>query len=199
MDTHSLMMRAYCRVERCGLACNRLGHRYSAPIISGSEIQRSSDCRVVSVISNRTGFFVLLCVIEARSLTRPAANTSCTFRVTRSQPRNLLSMAVLRSAKSRPLSAISSLTLIVQTCFGARGRFCPMIRPLFHAGRRGTTIGRVSEGIGVSSCPPPAHPVSGQPGYKCIPQLRSSRAGRADSGRSLCRRAGHAEEDTHPL
>jgi putative transposase len=48
-------IRAYCRVERCGLLWNRLGQRNSAPSISESVIHRSSACRVVSVISNRTG------------------------------------------------------------------------------------------------------------------------------------------------
>ena len=64
-------------------------------------------------------------------------------------------MAVLNRARSRPLSAISSRTPIDQTCLGAKGRFCPTIRPLLHAGRRGTTIGRVSEGIDFPPTPGP--------------------------------------------
>src|SRR3989338_7581426 len=52
-------------------------------------------------ISKRTGLPVLLWIIEARSLTRPAANTSRTRSATRSHPRSLLSTALLKSARSR--------------------------------------------------------------------------------------------------
>ena len=79
-------MRAYCRVDRCGLSRSRLGQRNSTPPISGSAIQRSKDWRVDSVISKRTGLPVLLWIIAASSFTCPAAKTSRTRRQTRSQP-----------------------------------------------------------------------------------------------------------------
>ena len=87
-----------------------------------------------SDISKRTGFCVLLCRTDARSLIWPDAMTSTTFILTKSQPRSLLSMARLKSARSRWFSASSSRTLIAQTCLGLRGRFWPTIRPLFQAG-----------------------------------------------------------------
>ena len=43
---------------------------------SGSSSQAVIDLRVPSVISKRTGFLVLLWMIEVRSLARPAAKTS---------------------------------------------------------------------------------------------------------------------------
>jgi hypothetical protein len=48
--TQPRSIRAYCRVDSCGLPWIRLGHRNSRPFISGSPIQRSRDTRVVSMI-----------------------------------------------------------------------------------------------------------------------------------------------------
>jgi len=67
---------------------------------------------------------------------------STTFILTRSQPRNLLSMARVNKAKSRWFSANSSLTRIAQTCFGIKGRFWPTMRPLFQADRTARMAGR---------------------------------------------------------
>ncbi len=49
------------------------------PNISGWLIQSARDLHVPSVISKRTGDWVLLCRIEARSLTAPAAKISVTL------------------------------------------------------------------------------------------------------------------------
>jgi len=58
------------------------------------------------------------------------------FRVTRSQPRSLLSTAKLNMAKSRVRPPISNRVLIDQTCFGRRGGFAPISFPLFQGARR---------------------------------------------------------------
>jgi hypothetical protein len=97
---------------------------------------------VPSDISNRTGFWVLLCSTDVRSLICPDSMTSTTFSRTRSQPRNLLSMAMLNTARSRWLSANSSRTRIAQTCFGFSGRFWPTTRPLFQAGQSARMAGK---------------------------------------------------------
>src|SRR6056297_366511 len=65
-----------------------------------------------------------------------------TFILTRSQPRSLLSIARLKSARSRWFSASSSLTLIAQIYFGFSGRFWPTMRPLFQAGRSARMAGK---------------------------------------------------------
>ena len=135
--TQPRKIRAYCRVERCGLSWKRLGQRKSVPSISGFAIQRSSEWRVCSVISNLDRLARLALGDRGALRTRPAANTSLTCRRTRSQPRSLLSIAMLKSARSRGLSAISSRTRIDQTCFGCSGRFWPTMRPLFQATRAG--------------------------------------------------------------
>jgi len=54
------------------------------------------------------------------------------FQLTKSQARSLLSIAKLKRAGPRLSPRNSSLTLIAQTSLGLSGRFCPMIRPLFH-------------------------------------------------------------------
>jgi len=151
--THPLTIRAYCLVERCGLPWIRLGHRNSRPIISGSRIHRSRDKRVVSAISKRTGMPVLLWIIEVRSFTRPAEKPSRTLRPTRSQPRNLRSTAMLNSARSRALPAISRRTRMDQTCPGSSGRFWPMMRPLFQGMHAGRTAGRSTTDMEL----PPVH------------------------------------------
>src|SRR5262245_47132128 len=67
--------------------------------------------------------------------------TSSTPRATRSQPRSLLSMARLNSARSRACLCNCSLARIDHTCPGRKGGFGPASLPLFHAGRRGLAIG----------------------------------------------------------
>src|SRR6056297_1558166 len=140
--THSRTIRAYWRVEMWSRSWKRPGHRNSEPTISGSRIHLASDARVPSEISKRTGFWVLLCRTDARSLIWLDAMTSTTFIFTRSQPRSLLSIARLKRARSRWFSANSSRTLIAQTCFGLSGLFCPTMRPLFQAGRRARMTGK---------------------------------------------------------
>ena len=61
-----------------------------------------------------------------------ATTTSATFSRTRSQPRRLLSTAMLNSARSRRLSASSRRTRIVQTCVSG----VPVTRPR----RRGSSL-----------------------------------------------------------
>ena len=58
-------------------------------------------------------------------------------------------MARLKSARSRMRPEISRRTRIAQTCFGMSGRFWPMIRPLFQAGRRARMAGRFAAGMTV--------------------------------------------------
>ncbi len=119
--------------------------------MSSSCIHFSTEARVPSAISKRTGFCVLLCRTEARSLIWPDAITSTTFIFTRSQPRSLLSIAMLNRARSRWFSANSSRTRIAQTCYGFSGLFWPTIRPLFQAGRSARMAGKFS----VSMTEPP--------------------------------------------
>src|SRR5260221_12902196 len=66
--------------------------------------------------------------------------------------RSLLSMAKLKSARSRHMRAISSRTRMHQTCFGWSGFFWPTSNPLFQ-GRERSLTGRA--GIAV---PPPHRP-----------------------------------------
>lgn len=79
--------------------------------------------------------------------------TSTTFIFTRSQPRSLLSMAILNSARSRWFSASSDRTRIAQTCLGFSGRFWPTMRTLFQAGRSARMAGK----LGVCVTDPPIH------------------------------------------
>ena len=53
-----------------------------------------------------------------------------TLRLTTSQPRSLLSIAVLKSAKSRFRSAICRRVRMAQTCFGCNGGLAPVSFPL---------------------------------------------------------------------
>ena len=96
-------------------------------------------------------FWVLLCSDDPLSLFCPDAITSTTFIATRSQPRNLLSMAILNRARSRWFSANSSRTRIAQTCLGFSGSFWPTMRPLFQAGRSARMAGK----FGVCMIDPP--------------------------------------------
>src|SRR5665213_3074346 len=60
---------------------------------------------------------------------------SSTLRATTSQPRNLLSMARLNSAKSRDRCSICSLVRIAQTCFCRNGGLASVSFPLFQGVR----------------------------------------------------------------
>src|SRR5665811_1885705 len=59
------------------------------------------------------------------------------MRDTTSQPRNLLSMARLNSARSRVRCSIWSLVRIAQTCFCRSGGLAPVSFPLFQGIRLG--------------------------------------------------------------
>lgn len=73
------------------------------------------------------------------------------MRHTKSHSRNLLSIATLKSARSRKLFAISRRVRIAQTCLGRRGRFYPKRRPLFQGRCFGVISGSCTLGI---FCPP---------------------------------------------
>ena len=62
---------------------------------------------------------------------RLPCSTSLTLSLTRSQLRNLLSRARLKSAWSRVLLAICNRIWIAQTSLSFSGGFCPVILPLF--------------------------------------------------------------------
>ena len=64
----------------------------------------------------------------------PFGAISSTFRATRSQPLSLLSIARLKRAKSRHLSAICSWVRIAQICFRCNGGSRPISLPLFQGG-----------------------------------------------------------------
>ena len=100
---------------------------------------------------------------ETRSRTEPPTTRSPTLRRTRSQPRSLLSIARLRSARSRRLSASSSLARMAQTCRGRSYRFCPINRPLFHGGRERLVAGSWILGMVSSPSSPPT------PGISTVP------------------------------
>ena len=61
--------------------------------------------------------------------------TSSIRSLTRSHPRNLLSIARLKRARSRFWFASWSRTRMVQTSLGLSGRFCPIRWPLFQGNR----------------------------------------------------------------
>jgi hypothetical protein len=107
------------------------------------------DC---SVISNWTGRPVFFWTIVARCRTLAPAQMSSNRSLTRSQARSLLSIAKLKMARSRLDRAIYRRTRMDQTCFGSRGFFWPMSRPLFQ-GPWSLPTARTSMGA-----PPPARP-----------------------------------------
>jgi hypothetical protein len=59
--------------------------------------------------------------------------TSLTCRATRSQADSLLSIARLNNARSRLQPSARNRPRIIQTSCGLNARFCPTLRPLFHA------------------------------------------------------------------
>ena len=69
-----------------------------------------------------------------RRLIWPDATTLKPFILTTSQPPSLQSMAGIKSAKSRWISASSSRALIAQTRFGLSGRFCLRCGPCSQQG-----------------------------------------------------------------
>ena len=131
----------------CARSWKRLGNMYGRPIIPGAFSQSKIELRVFSVSSNCTGNLVLLWTTETRSRTQSEFTRSATLNRPRSQPRNLLSMATLKRVRSLKLPASSSLARIAQTCLGRRGRFWPIIRPLFQALRFRVSAGSYTRGI----------------------------------------------------
>ena len=87
------------------------------------------------MISNWTGRFVFFCITVTRAAIRPACPTSFSLSATKSQALNLLSIARLKSAKSRCRWASCSRTRIdqISRCFS--GSFWPTSLPLFHGSR----------------------------------------------------------------
>ena len=98
-------------------------------------------------------------ITETRSRTRSSLTRSDTASLTRSQPRNLLSMATLNKAGSCRLLPSFKRVWIAQTCFGSKGRFWPMIRPLFQALRFGGSRRKLDSWHDLPSDPPsnPSH------------------------------------------
>src|ERR1700712_4988693 len=84
---------------------------------------------------NCTGRCVLCCITTARDATCSPWHTSRTLRLTRSQPRSLLSIPRLNSASSRTRLSICSRTLSAQMSLTLKGAFWPTILPLFHGSR----------------------------------------------------------------
>ncbi len=93
--------------------------------------------------------------MDARSRTLSSLRRSTTLRVTKSQPRSLLSIARLKRARSRRLPASSRRARMAQTCLGSNGRFYPTRRPLFQALRFWVTAGSWTLGM---ICPPSVPP-----------------------------------------
>lgn len=122
---------AYWRVDRCGDLANLLGKRYWLKVRCTFSIHAVSDCRVCSVISNCTGQRVLCYMTMARGSAALPWATSKTRKLTKSQPRSLLSIARLNSAKSRACPASWSLIRIAQISFSLSGAFWPTSLPLF--------------------------------------------------------------------
>ena len=131
-SNHWWTIRAYCRVERCGDSEIRLGKRKSPWRSAAAATQSSKLFLVPAVTSNWTGCFVFCCITLARAATWPPWQTSLTRSRTKSHPRNLLSMAKLKSAKSRTLPKISRRTRIAQISLTRSGAFCPTNLPLLH-------------------------------------------------------------------
>ena len=151
-------------------------------------IQRSSDSRVVSVISNRTGLPVILWFNEVRSLTRPAVKTSRTLIATRSQPRSLLSIAILNSARSRALPAISRRTLMDQTCRGRSGRSLTDDAAFVPGDADRTKGWEQIGGHGITSCPP-GPPFFGRADHHTIPRFGPGVGYRVASDLNAAKRA----------
>lgn len=130
--THNSTMRAYCRVDRCGDRCNRLGKRKADELRLARRIHSEIDSRVEAVISNCTGRRVFCCMIIARDPTRPPFETSDTRSLSKSQARSLLSIARLNNARSRCRLSICRRIRIVHISRSFSGGFCPTSLPLFH-------------------------------------------------------------------
>jgi hypothetical protein len=118
--------------------------------------QASRETLVCSVISNWTGRPVFFVTIVARSRTLAPEQTSSKRSLTESHGRSLLSIAKLKSARSRHLREISSRTRIDQTCLGWSGFFCPTSNPLFQG--RDRFFADKSKHDGFSAIPPGCAP-----------------------------------------
>ena len=109
----------------------RPGKRKLHPSISGLQTLFDKEARVFSETSKCGGRLVLLWMIETRSRTLSFDRRSVTFNRTKSQPRDLLSIARFNSARSLRLNASSSQARMAQSCLGSNGRFWATRRPLF--------------------------------------------------------------------
>lgn len=122
--TQAFTIRAYCLVDRCSESCSRVGNKKSSLLRWARCIQASRTVRVCSVISNCTGCWVFCCITMARDDTCSPWAISRTRSLVKSQARSLLSIAKLKSAKSRVFSASWSLTRMAQISLTRSGAFC---------------------------------------------------------------------------
>jgi hypothetical protein len=103
-----MKIRLYCRVDMCRLVPIRDRNKKSLLCKFPSFINAATASLVPLVISNCTGLPVFCCSTVALLETELPYATSDTLRLTRSQPRSLLSKAILNRAKSRVLPSSSS-------------------------------------------------------------------------------------------
>lgn len=94
--------------------------------------------RASCMISNCTGLPVFCWMMVARSQNDPALIRSPIVILTRSQPRNLLSIAKSNSARSRRRLCSSRQKRIAQISRSFKGRFCPTFWPAFQGHRPST-------------------------------------------------------------
>ena len=99
--THPCKIRLYYRVDMCWLVPTRDRNKKSLLCKFSSFIKAVTASLVPLVISNWTGLPVFSCNTVALLKTELPYATSDTLSFTRSQPRSLLSRAILNRAKSR--------------------------------------------------------------------------------------------------
>ena len=114
-----------CRRRRGRGRVPHLGSRKSSDFNPASLIHCCTASRVAGVISNGTGRWVSCCITVARDATWSPRQMSRTFRLTRSQPRSLLSMPKLKRASSRTRFSIQSRTRSAQMSLSLNGAFWP--------------------------------------------------------------------------
>jgi hypothetical protein len=95
-----------------------------------------SDCFEPSANLLELGRWVFRCTTMARGRIWLPWVMSRTRRLTRSQPRSLLSIAKLNSARSRTWCAFCRSIRIAQMSLGFKGGFWPIRLPLFQGSRR---------------------------------------------------------------
>lgn len=132
--THPWKIRLYCRVDMCWLVPIPDRNKKSLLCKLPRFINVVTASLVPLVISNWTGLPVFCCNTVALLETELPYATSDTLSFTRSQPRSLLSRAILNGAKSRVLPSSSSLIRIPQIwdiwsgLFGLRYGLCSTMK-----------------------------------------------------------------------